>query len=133
MANVVRAAIVQTEWTGDKQSMIDRNVEYARKAAEQGAQAGVRGQQGPVADGPDPGRRQVEGPFNLAYCGAGDRPKVYFVGMRGTLETTRPVDDTLDGIEGLHVVDPCAEDRGALVPRPDRQHRDGRVPVDLLE
>ena len=38
MANVVRAAIVQTEWTGDKQSMIDRNVEYARQAAEQGAQ-----------------------------------------------------------------------------------------------
>jgi beta-ureidopropionase len=38
VANVVRAALVQTEWTGDKQSMIDRNVAYARKAAEQGAQ-----------------------------------------------------------------------------------------------
>jgi len=38
MANVVRAAIVQTEWTGDKDSMIDKNVQYARQAAEQGAQ-----------------------------------------------------------------------------------------------
>jgi beta-ureidopropionase len=38
MANVVRAAIVQTEWTGDKQSMIEKNVAYARQAAEQGAQ-----------------------------------------------------------------------------------------------
>jgi len=38
MANVVRAAIVQTEWTGDKGSMIDKNVEYARRAAQQGAQ-----------------------------------------------------------------------------------------------
>jgi beta-ureidopropionase len=38
VANVVRAALVQTEWTGDKQSMIDRNVAYARQAAEQGAQ-----------------------------------------------------------------------------------------------
>ncbi len=37
MANVVRAAIVQTEWTGDKDSMIDKNVKYARQAAEQGA------------------------------------------------------------------------------------------------
>ena len=39
MSQVVRAAIVQTEWTGDKQSMIKKNVDYARKAAEQGAQA----------------------------------------------------------------------------------------------
>jgi N-carbamoylputrescine amidase len=38
MANVVRAAIVQTEWTGDQSSMIDKNVGYARQAAEQGAQ-----------------------------------------------------------------------------------------------
>jgi N-carbamoylputrescine amidase len=37
MANVVRAAIVQTEWTGDKDSMIAKNAEYARHAAEQGA------------------------------------------------------------------------------------------------
>ncbi|HDK44691.1 MAG TPA: acyltransferase, partial [Actinobacteria bacterium] len=37
MANVVRAAIVQTEWTGDKDSMIEKNVNYARQAAEQGA------------------------------------------------------------------------------------------------
>ena len=38
MANVVRAAIVQTEWTGEKGSMIDKSVEHARRAAEQGAQ-----------------------------------------------------------------------------------------------
>lgn len=38
MTNTVRAAIVQTTWTGDKQSMIDKNIEYARQAAEQGAQ-----------------------------------------------------------------------------------------------
>ena len=39
MSEVVRAAIVQTAWTGDKQSMIDKNADYARQAAEQGAQA----------------------------------------------------------------------------------------------
>lgn len=38
MTNTVRAAIVQTTWTGDKESMIDKNIEYARQAAEQGAQ-----------------------------------------------------------------------------------------------
>ncbi|MDH3261615.1 MAG: acyltransferase [Acidimicrobiia bacterium] len=38
MANVVRAAIVQTEWTGDQNSMIDKSVEYAREAARQGTQ-----------------------------------------------------------------------------------------------
>ena len=36
--NVVRAALVQTKWTGDKQSMIEANVALARKAASQGAQ-----------------------------------------------------------------------------------------------
>ncbi|MBA2336857.1 MAG: acyltransferase [Acidimicrobiia bacterium] len=39
MANVLRAAIVQTAWTGDVESMIDKHVDYARQAAEQGAQA----------------------------------------------------------------------------------------------
>lgn len=38
MANVIRAALVQTTWTGDKASMIERHVEYARTAASQGAQ-----------------------------------------------------------------------------------------------
>ena len=38
MANVVRAAIVQTEWTGDQDSMIEKSVEYARRAAGQGVQ-----------------------------------------------------------------------------------------------
>jgi len=33
MADVVRAALVQAEWTGDKQSMIDLHVELARQAA----------------------------------------------------------------------------------------------------
>ena len=35
---VVRAALVQTTWTGDKESMIQAHEEYARQAAEQGAQ-----------------------------------------------------------------------------------------------
>ena len=38
MANVVRSALVQTEWTGDKDSMIKKHEDYARQAAEQGAQ-----------------------------------------------------------------------------------------------
>ncbi|MEX1038281.1 MAG: nitrilase-related carbon-nitrogen hydrolase [Acidimicrobiia bacterium] len=38
MPNIVRAAIVQTEWTGDKESMIKKNADYAREAAKQGAQ-----------------------------------------------------------------------------------------------
>ncbi len=37
MASVVRAAVVQTEWTGDKDSMIEKAVKYARDAANQGA------------------------------------------------------------------------------------------------
>lgn len=38
MTEVVRAALVQTKWTGDKQSMIKANAELARDAAIQGAQ-----------------------------------------------------------------------------------------------
>ena len=38
MSDVVRAALVQAEWTGDKESMVDKSVEYAREAAAQGAQ-----------------------------------------------------------------------------------------------
>ena len=38
MANIVRAAICQTEWTGDKESMIAKHEALARQAAEQGAQ-----------------------------------------------------------------------------------------------
>ena len=38
MPNIVKAAIVQTEWTGDKESMIKKNADYAREAAQQGAQ-----------------------------------------------------------------------------------------------
>jgi beta-ureidopropionase len=38
MANIVRAALVQTTWTGDKSSMIEAHVAYAREAASQGAQ-----------------------------------------------------------------------------------------------
>ena len=35
--SVVRAALVQTNWTGDKESMIVAHEEYARQAAAQGA------------------------------------------------------------------------------------------------
>ena len=35
---VVRAALVQTDWTGDKESMIVKHEDYAREAAAQGAQ-----------------------------------------------------------------------------------------------
>ena len=38
MARIVRAALVQTKWTGDKESMIDLHERYAREAAAQGAQ-----------------------------------------------------------------------------------------------
>jgi beta-ureidopropionase len=38
MSGIVRAALVQSIWTGDKQSMIEANVELAREAAAQGAQ-----------------------------------------------------------------------------------------------
>jgi len=38
MSRVVRAAILQTEWTGDKESMIDLHEQYARDAAADGAQ-----------------------------------------------------------------------------------------------
>jgi beta-ureidopropionase len=37
MANTIRAALVQTTWTGDKESMIKAHEEYARQAAGQGA------------------------------------------------------------------------------------------------
>jgi beta-ureidopropionase len=38
MANTVRAALIQAEWTGDKDSMLDKHIELAKKAAEDGAQ-----------------------------------------------------------------------------------------------
>ena len=38
MSRIVRAALVQSEWTGDKESMLDKNVAYAHDAAAQGAQ-----------------------------------------------------------------------------------------------
>ncbi|HTT59797.1 MAG TPA: nitrilase-related carbon-nitrogen hydrolase, partial [Acidimicrobiales bacterium] len=37
-SDIVRAALVQTKWTGDKDSMIEANVALARRAAAQGAQ-----------------------------------------------------------------------------------------------
>jgi N-carbamoylputrescine amidase len=37
MSNVIRAALVQTNWTGDKESMIKAHEDYARDAAAQGA------------------------------------------------------------------------------------------------
>ncbi|MGH9105591.1 MAG: nitrilase-related carbon-nitrogen hydrolase, partial [Acidimicrobiales bacterium] len=38
MPEIVRAALVQSAWTGDKASMTEANVELAREAAAQGAQ-----------------------------------------------------------------------------------------------
>jgi beta-ureidopropionase len=38
VAEIVRAALVQTSWTGDKESMIKAHEEYARQAAAAGAQ-----------------------------------------------------------------------------------------------
>jgi N-carbamoylputrescine amidase len=38
MARIVKAALVQATWTGDKDSMIAKHVDYARQAASQGAQ-----------------------------------------------------------------------------------------------
>ncbi len=38
MANIVTAALLQTDWTGDKESMIVKHEEAAREAAAQGAQ-----------------------------------------------------------------------------------------------
>jgi len=38
MADIVKAALVQARWTGDKESMIDSSVMSAKKAAAQGAQ-----------------------------------------------------------------------------------------------
>ncbi len=38
MPDVVRVALVQNKWAGDKQSMIDSSVKWAREAAAQGAQ-----------------------------------------------------------------------------------------------
>jgi N-carbamoylputrescine amidase len=35
---IVRGALVQTTWTGDKQSMLDKHVSYIAEAAKQGAQ-----------------------------------------------------------------------------------------------
>lgn len=37
MARIVRSALVQVAWTGDKDSMIEKHVEYAKKAAADGA------------------------------------------------------------------------------------------------
>ena len=36
MSNIVRFAVVQTAWTGDIQSMVEKNVKYADQAANQG-------------------------------------------------------------------------------------------------
>lgn len=38
MARIVRGALLQAEWTGDKESMIQKHIDYTRKAADQGAQ-----------------------------------------------------------------------------------------------
>ena len=35
---IVRAALLQATWTGDKESMIEKHIDYTQKAADQGAQ-----------------------------------------------------------------------------------------------
>ena len=35
---IVRGALLQAAWTGDKESMIEKHIEYTRKAADKGAQ-----------------------------------------------------------------------------------------------
>ena len=35
---IVRAALLQASWTGDKDSMIEKHIDYTRQAADQGAQ-----------------------------------------------------------------------------------------------
>jgi beta-ureidopropionase len=37
MPQIVRSALVQAAWTGDYESMLDTNIQYARQAAEEGA------------------------------------------------------------------------------------------------
>ena len=38
MPRIVRGALLQAEWTGDKESMIQKHEKYAHDAAQQGAQ-----------------------------------------------------------------------------------------------
>ena len=38
MANIITAALLQTDWTGDKESMIQKHEQYAHQAAKDGAQ-----------------------------------------------------------------------------------------------
>ena len=38
MANIVRAGLIQAEWTGDKDSMLKKHIDLARQAAKDGAQ-----------------------------------------------------------------------------------------------
>ena len=38
MANIVRAALLQTDWAGTKEAMIDKHEEAAREATAEGAQ-----------------------------------------------------------------------------------------------
>ena len=37
-SRIVRAALLQASWTGDKESMIEKHIDYTRQAADQGAQ-----------------------------------------------------------------------------------------------
>lgn len=38
MARMIRGALIQATWTGSKESMIDKHVDYTRQAAQEGAQ-----------------------------------------------------------------------------------------------
>ena len=37
-SRIVRAALLQASWTGDKESMIEKHIDYTRQAADRGAQ-----------------------------------------------------------------------------------------------
>ena len=37
MANIVRAALLQAAWTGDRESMVEKGAHYAYEAADRGA------------------------------------------------------------------------------------------------
>ena len=84
MSDIIRAALVQTTWTGDKESMIKAHEEYAREAAAQGAKV-ICFQElfyGPVLL-PGAGRgvlrvRRVDpGPDHRAVPGAGRRARAW--------------------------------------------------------
>ena len=85
MPEIVRAALVQSRWTGDKQSMIEANVELARQAAAQGAQVALLPGAvlrpvllpGPGPRSTSPGRAGPRRPDHRADVRAGPRARTW--------------------------------------------------------